>query len=91
MNKVLLILGMIVMTFGALEPANSTSITNGNFSDGLSGWTINNPGNNSLGIRPVDIDGSGPLQASDAFFVQTGGAPPSRDVNISQSIAITNA
>lgn len=91
MKKVLLILWVLVLTFGSLEPANSTSIINGNFSDDLSGWTINNPGNNSLGIKPVDIDGAGPLQPSDAFFVQTGGGYSSRDVRISQRITLPTA
>jgi hypothetical protein len=88
MNKVLLILGVMVLTFGSLEPAHSTIITNGDFANGLSGWTINNPGNDSLGIQNVDIDGAGPLQSSDAFFVQTAGGSGSRDVSIYQGITI---
>jgi hypothetical protein len=89
MNKFWVILGVMVLTFGWLEPANSTNITNGDFSSGLSGWTINNLDQLPLGITNVDIDGPGPLTPSDALFVQTAGASGSHAVSISQSIAIT--
>lgn len=84
---------------GFCRPANSTIInessyyfpelvSNGNFSDGLSGWTIDNSGYLPLGVSSVDIDGQGPLSPSDAFLVQTGGGNGSPDVSIFQSIKI---
>lgn len=91
MRKVLLILGAIAGIFLSLGPANSELITNRDFSNGLSGWSISNPGFNALGIQRVDIDGAGPLQSSDAFFVQTGGGLESRATSIFQSITIPTA
>lgn len=88
MRKVLLFLWVIAGVLLSLEPANSALITNGDFSDGLLGWIINNPGGNALGTQRVDIDGAGPLQPSNAFFVQTGGGYGSRDVSISQRMSI---
>jgi len=76
------------MIFGLLEDANSTVITNGNFSDGLSAWTIKESGNLSYGITAVDIDGPGPLGVSDAFFVQTGGGFGSSPVDIFQGVQV---
>jgi hypothetical protein len=70
-------------SFGA-----SYVITNGDFSNGLSAWSINNPSNLSYGITAVDIDGTGPLGVSDAFFVRTGGGIGSSPVNIFQSIQV---
>ena len=63
-------------------------ITNGNFANGLSAWAINNPSNHPFGITTVDIDGSGPLKSSDAFFVKTGGGSGTSSVSIIQSIQI---
>jgi hypothetical protein len=63
-------------------------ITNADFTDGLSAWTVNNPSNLQFGVTAVDIDGSGPLNASEAFFVQTGGGYDSKPVSIFQSIAL---
>lgn len=91
MKKFWLISAMLVLAFGSAEVANSTIITNGDFTNGLSGWTINNLDNHPLGVTRVDIDGTGPLQSSDAFFVQTGGGLGSRSASISQRITIPNA
>jgi hypothetical protein len=63
-------------------------VTNGNFTNGLSAWAINNPGNLPFGITAVDIDGSGPLKSSEAFFVKTGGGYGSSPVSILQSIKL---
>ena len=63
-------------------------ITNGNFANGLSAWAINNPSNLPFGITAVDIDGSGPLKSSDAFFVKTGGGFGTSPVSIFQSIKL---
>jgi hypothetical protein len=82
------ILCAILLTFGFLEPANSSVITNGNFSDGLSSWTVNNSSNLPFGISAVDIDGPGPLNSSDAFFVKTGGGLGTSAVSTFQSIQL---
>ena len=37
--------------------ATSNVVTNGNFTNGLSGWAINNPSRLPFGITAVDIDG----------------------------------
>jgi len=66
----------------------SNVVTNGNFANGLSAWAINNPDNHPFGITAVDIDGPGPLNSSDAFFVQTGGGSGTSPVNIFQSIKL---
>lgn len=66
-------------------------VTNGDFSKGFSGWTIDNPGNLPCGVLSVDMDGPGPLNSSGAFFVQTGGGYGSSDISISQRIEITNS
>jgi hypothetical protein len=68
--------------------ATSSVVTNGNFTNGLRGWAINNPGSLPFGIAAVDIDGPGPLTASDAFFVKTGGGFDTSPVSIFQSIKI---
>jgi hypothetical protein len=82
------ILCAILLTFGFLKPANSSVITNGNFSDGLSSWTVNNSSNLPFGISAVDIDGPGPLNSSDAFFVKTGGGLGTSAVSTFQSIQL---
>jgi hypothetical protein len=68
--------------------AAANVITNGNFSNGLSAWAITNPSNLPFGITAVDIDGSGPLNSSDAFFVKTGGGFSTSPVSILQSIKL---
>ena len=88
MNRFLGFLCGILLTFGFLEPANSSVITNGNFSDGLSSWTVNNSSNLPFGITAVDIDGPGPLNSSDAFFVKTGGGLGTSAVSTFQSIQL---
>lgn len=90
MERFLLILCTIPLIFGWPQPANSTAIANGNFANGLFGWTISNPDGLPAGIIGVDIDGSGPLDASNAFFVQTGGGYESNGVSIFQNIGITD-
>jgi len=101
LKKFWLLLCTLLLTTGFFETANSSSInystqgvsellSNGNFSGGLSAWTINSPSNLPIGILPVDIDGAGPLGSSDAFFVQTGGGYGSSGVSISQSIQIAS-
>jgi hypothetical protein len=98
-DKFWLLLCTLISMVGFCHPANSTIIndssfnfpelvSNGTFSDGLSGWTIDNPGNLPLGVSSVDIDGQGPLGLSDAFFVQTGGGSGSPDASIFQGIKI---
>jgi hypothetical protein len=88
MNRLGGILCAILLTFGFLEPANSSVITNGNFSDGLSSWTVNNSSNLPFGITAVDIDGPGPLNSSDVFFVKTGGGFGTSAVSTFQSIQL---
>jgi len=88
MNRFWGFLCAILLTFGFLEPANSSVITNGNFSDGLSSWTVNNSSNLPFGITAVDIDGPGPLNSSDAFFVKTGGGSGTSAVSTFQSIQL---
>jgi hypothetical protein len=68
--------------------ATSNVVTNGNFTNGLSGWAINNPSRLPFGITAVDIDGPGPLTSSDAFFVKTGGGFGTSPVSIFQSIKL---
>jgi len=69
--------------------ATSNVVTNGNFTNGLSGWTINNPSSLPFGITAVDIDGpGGPLTSSDAFFVKTGGDFGTSPVSLIQSIKL---
>ena len=68
--------------------ATSNVVTNGNFTNGLSGWAINNPSRLPFGITAVDIDGPGPLTSSDAFFVKTGGRSGTSPVSIFQSIKL---
>jgi hypothetical protein len=63
-------------------------VTNGNFSNGLSAWAINNPSNLPFGITDVDIDGPGPLTSSDAFFVKTGGGFNTSPVSLLQSVEL---
>jgi hypothetical protein len=74
----------------ATSSAAANVVTNGNFANGLSAWTINNTSRLSLGITAVDIDGPGPLKSSDAFFVQTGGDYGTKPVSIIQSIELVN-
>ena len=90
MNRFGGILCAILLTLGFLEPANSSVITNGNFSDGLSSWTVNNSSNLPFGISAVDIDGPGPLNSSDAFFVKTGGGFGTSAVSTFQSIQLVD-
>jgi len=68
--------------------AAANVITNGNFANGSSAWAINNPSNLPFGITAVDIDGSGPLRSSDAFFVKTGEDSRTSPVSIFQSIKL---
>jgi len=68
--------------------ATSNVVTNGNFTNGLTAWTINNPSSLPFGITAVDIDGPGPLTSSDAFFVKTGGGFGTSPVSIIQSIKL---
>jgi hypothetical protein len=68
--------------------ATSNVVTNGNFTNGLSSWAINNPSSLPFGITAVDIDGPGPLTSSDAFFVKTGGRSGTSPVSIFQSIKL---
>jgi hypothetical protein len=68
--------------------ATPNVVTNGNFTNELAAWTINNPSSLPFGITAVDIDGPGPLTSSDAFFVQTGGGFGTSPVNIFQSIKL---
>jgi hypothetical protein len=68
--------------------ATSNVVTNGNFTNGLSGWAINNPSSLPFGITAVDIDGPGPLTSSDAFFVKTGGDFGTSPVSLIQSIKL---
>jgi len=69
--------------------ATSNVVTNGNFTNRLSGWAINNPSRLPFGITAVDIDGpGGPLTSSDAFFVKTGGRSGTSPVSIFQSIKL---
>jgi hypothetical protein len=63
-------------------------VTNGNFTNGLSAWAINNHSNLPFGITAVDIDGPGSLKSSNAFFVQTGGGSSTSSVSILQSIKL---
>lgn len=86
--RVLSVLGAIVLTLGLIKTANSTLIANGDFSNGVSDWKIDNRSGLPAGIAKVDMDGPGPLTASDAFFVQTGGGFGLSDVRISQRISI---
>jgi len=72
----------------ATPSAAANVITNGDFSNGLSAWTISNPSKLLYGITAVDIDGLGPLKSSDAFFVQTGGDYGTKPVSIIQSIKL---
>jgi PEP-CTERM motif len=93
MIRVGVVLCAVLLAFGLFEPANATTVgsealVNGYFTNGLSGWTINNPGGLPFGFKSADLDGSGPLSASDAFFVQTGGGFDSHAVSISQSIQV---
>src|SRR5512147_2938058 len=101
MNKVGLWLSTLLLTAGLLGPENSSVlaepiqdsfnlVTNGSFTLGLSGWVIDNPGNLPFGIKSIDIDGPGPLNSSDAFFIQAGGGYGSPDAGISQSIKIAS-
>lgn len=90
MGRFLLILLTIPLIFGWLQPANSTTISNGNFANGLADWTISNPDGLPAGVMSVDLDGSGPLNTSDAFFVQTGIGDQSSDFSILQRIGITD-
>ena len=89
-RKIFFVLFTIPLIFGWLQPANSTTILNGDFANGLSDWTISNPDGLPAGIIGVDNDGSGPLNASNAFFAQTGGGYKSSGVSILQSIGITD-
>jgi len=68
--------------------ATPNVVTNGNFANGLTAWTINNPSSLPFGITAVDIDGPGPLSSSDAFFVKTGGGYGTSPVSIFQSIKL---
>ena len=68
--------------------ATSNVVTNGNFTNGLSAWSINNPSSLPFGITAVDIDGPGALTSSDAFFVKTGGGFGTSPVSIIQSIKL---
>lgn len=72
---------------GTSVPA-ANAVANGNFANGLTAWAINNPGNHPLGITAVDIDGPGALNASEAFFVKTGGGFGTSPVSIIQSIKL---
>lgn len=88
MGRLLLVLVALSLSLGWIQPANSTIIQNGNFADGLSAWTMDNTTDLPFGVAYVDLDGPGPLNASNAFFVQTGGGYGSGDVSIFQQIGI---
>jgi hypothetical protein len=90
-GRVFLILFTISLSFGWLHPAHSTTIANGNFGNELADWTVYNPYGLPAGVINVDLDGSGPLEASNAFFVQTGGGYESGDVSIFQRIGIIDS
>lgn len=72
----------------ATSLAVANVVTNGGFTNGLSTWAINNPGNFPYGITVVDIDGPGLLRASDAFFVKAGTGFATSNFRISQRITI---
>jgi len=51
-------------------------VSNGDFSSGLGGWTVVLPSSNQLtpdrGVESIDIDGSGSLGVSSAFYANVG-------------------
>jgi hypothetical protein len=63
-------------------------VSNGDFETGLTGWSVNNPSNHSIGITPVDIDGNGSLGTSNAFFAQTGGGSGTQAVDLGQTVSL---
>ena len=80
-----------VVIFGVAGVSQSSTIetiVNGNFEDGLNGWTVDNPDSHPFGIIDIDIDGIASLTSSNAFFTNTGGGFGSDDVNISQTVSL---
>jgi len=63
-------------------------LLNGDFSSGLSGWSINNPSGHGLGTALFDIDGSGSLSSSQAFWVRTGGGYGTSPVDLWQMLSL---
>ena len=87
MKKSLLVGSLIC--FNALANAASVElITNGAFDSGLSGWTVDNPGNYLLSTQSFDIDGNASFVSSNALISQTAGGYGSPDINIGQSISL---
>jgi hypothetical protein len=70
-----IILGVLVLATLFRLSANA-QVTNGDFSSSTNGWSYFFPASNHLipsyGIMQVDIDGSGPLSNSPAFYANVG-------------------
>ena len=92
MKKKLLV-SLVTMLFlagmvGVASAAIIDVVTNGGFENGLNGWSVDNPDNHALGILNYDIDGSGSLGTSPAFYTQTAGGGASNDVDLSQTVSL---
>ncbi len=84
-----------VLGAGMTGPAAAQSFTNGNFSSGLSGWTVVNTSNGTGApgtTTSVDIDGPGPLPPSSAATYQVGQAVfqsgVQQGIQMSQSVSL---
>lgn len=63
-------------------------ISNGDFENGITGWSVTNPSGHATGVQAIDIDGGGALGSSNAFYAQTGGGYGTLPVDIFQSVTL---
>lgn len=71
-----LIKAVVILSIVALAPWAQGQLLNGDFSNSTNHWNIVLPASNTQpaanGVAPLDIDGSGPLAGSPAFFANVG-------------------
>ena len=83
-------IGCLLMALALCGFSLNAQVVNGDFSSGTNGWNVVFPPSNvyppNYGLGQLDMDGSGPLPVSQAFFAQVG---DSDLLNLEQNINLT--